>query len=124
MYFIFDVYDDIKNGKIMDYKGLRNLYIDELYQDTIDNCSEREIVVYNTKEFVNLAQSDTSPNVNDLKDYLASFGWKIIDLLEIQRDLEDLKNYFAPKDNEFLSIEFRDVINRINKGANENGRKD
>jgi len=123
MYFIFNVYDDIKNGKIMDYKGLRNLYIDELYQDTIDNCSEREIVVYNTKEFVNLAQSDTSPNVNDLKDYLASFGWKIIDLLEIQRDLEDLKSYFAPN-KESITISFDTIINTINKGVNENGRKD
>ena len=123
MYFIFNVYDYIKNGKIMDYKGLRNLYIDELYQDTIDNCSEREIVVYNTKEFVNLAQSDTSPNVNDLKDYLASFGWKIIDLLEIQRDLEDLKSYFAPN-KESITISFDTIINTINKGVNENGRKD
>jgi len=121
MYFIFNVYGDIKNGKIMDYKGLRNLYIDELYQDTIDNCSEREIVVYNAKEFVNLAQSDTSPNVNDLKDYLASFGWKIIDLLEIQRDLEDLKNYFAPN-KEPITISFDTIINTINKGVNENER--
>lgn len=115
MYFIFNEYDDIKNGKIMDYKGLRNLYIDELYQDTIDNCSEREIVVCNAKEFVNLAQSDTLPNINDLKGYLESFGWKIIDLLEIQRDLEDLKNYFAPN-KEPITISFDTVINTINKG--------
>lgn len=116
MYFIIDVYDDIKNGKIMDYKGLRSLYIDELYQDTIDNCSEREIVVHNTKEFVNLAQSDTSPNINDLKDCLESFGWKIIDLLEIQRDLEDLKNYFE-KDNPCSAFEL--VGNIINKEVNK-----
>lgn len=116
MYFIFDVNDDIKNGKIRDYKGLRNLYINELYQDTINNYSEREIVVYNTKELVNLAKSDTSPNIDNLKDYLESFGWKIIDLLEIQRDLEDLKNYFAPNDDTPLAISFKDIIDKINKG--------
>lgn len=115
MYFVCDVYDSSDKGKIMDYKDLRNLYIDELYHDTIDNYSEKEIVVFNVKEFVNLARSDTLPNIDDLKDYLESYGWKIIDLLQIQRDLEDIKNYFKGKLEYYGKID--EVINIINKGV-------
>lgn len=112
-YLVFDVYDNGRNGILMNYKDLRNLYIEELKQDSFDNYSEKEVVVSNIKELVNLAQSDNLPRFDDLENYLESFGWKIINLLQTKNDLESVKHYFLDN-NEYVG-NICEAINNINE---------
>lgn len=114
MYFIYNVYDGSEHGMIKDYKELKELYINEIKNDLLDNYTEREIVVCDTNTLVEYAKGK-EPTLEDIKENLESYGWKIIDLLQIQRDLEDIKNYFKGKLEYYGKID--EVINIINKGV-------
>lgn len=120
MYFICDVYDSSEYGMVKDYKELKELLINEVIDDLKNNRQDYDIVVGCTGILESLAKGKDS--VKYVLDNLEGYGWKIIDLLEIQRDLEDIKNYFKGKLEYYGKID--EVINIINKGVNENGRKD
>ncbi len=121
MYFICDIYDSSERGRIMSNKELKELLIDEVIDDLKNNKQDYDIVVGCTGILESLAKGKDSEKY--ILDNLEGYGWKVIDLLQIQRDLEDLKHYFAPH-KEPITISFNTVINTINKGVNENGRKD
>lgn len=113
MYFICDIYCSSKEGMIKNSKELRELLIEEVIDDLKNNRQDNDVVVGCTGILETIAKGKDS--VKYVLDNLEGYGWKIIDLLGIQRDLEDLKNYFAPN-KEAIAISFDTVINKINKG--------
>ena len=114
MYFICDIYDSSERGMIKDYKELKELLINEVIDDLKNNRQDYDIVVSCTNILEIIAKGKDS--VKYVLDNLEGYGWKIIDLLELQRDLEDLKNYFAPN-REPIAVSFNTVIDKINKGV-------
>lgn len=119
MYLLVDCMSDYK--EIGDLKTIKDLLIVDLVEDIFNNVDERDVVEGNVKVLKKLAMNTMT--LSEMKEELNCYSYKIIDLLQIQRDLEDLKNYFAPN-KEPITISFDTVINTINKGVNENGRKD
>ncbi len=108
-YLVVDIYGDYK--EIMNYKGLKQLLVEELARDTKDNYKEWDIVSINVDMFSKLANEDFT-SINYLTEQLEGFGFKVIDLLELQRDLEDIKIYFGNKG----TAVFDNVIEMIRKG--------
>lgn len=114
MYLIVDMNSDYK--EIMDYKGAKNLLIDTVQNDLLMNCSDYDVSKYCSDILSKLAKEDFTKE-DYIKEELLSYSYKTIDLLDIQRDLEDLKEYFAPNDDTTLAIDFKSVIDKINKGV-------
>lgn len=112
-YLVVDIYGDYK--ELMNYKGLKQLLLEELVRDTKDNYKEWDIVSTNVDMFSKLANEDYT-SIDYLVEQLEGFGFKVIDLLETQRDLEDIKEYFKGKG----SAVFDNVIDMINKGVKDN----
>ena len=111
MYFICDMYDSSEYGKIKNYKELKELLINEIIDDLKNNRDDYDIVVSCTDSLRNIASG--RDNVENVLEELESYGWKTIDLLELQRDLEDIKGYFQNNLKNYRKID--EVINIINK---------
>lgn len=109
MYLLIDCYSDTKELK--NYKELKELHINEIKNDLLDNYTEREIVVCDTDTLAEYAKGKM-PTMEDIKENLESYGYKIIDLLDLQRDLEDMKQYF---EKSYHSSAFDEVIAKINE---------
>lgn len=114
MYFVSDIYDKGRYGKIMKEKDLIKQLIIDVNDDLENNIQDKDIVLSCTEILSNIASGNYK--LDYIIDNLESYGWKVIDLLQIQRDLEDLKDYFAPNDNTPMAIYFNSVIDKINKG--------
>lgn len=99
-YFIVDLQSDYK--AFADIKKIRNLLIEVLYDDTLSNKSDEDIVMQNLKTMRRLAEENCT-SINFLESELGSYGYKIIDLMQLQRDLEDIKQ-FVGKENLFDEI--------------------
>lgn len=112
-YLIVDLNSDYK--KIMDYKELKSLLIDTIQEDLLMNCGEYEIVKDCSDELIKMATQDYTPE-KWIIDMLEGYSYKTIDLLELQRDLEDIKGYFLDK-QDCIS----DICETINKEVNKNG---
>lgn len=112
MYFMCDIYDNSIYGKIKSYKELKEQLISEVNQDLENNIQDLDIVSSCTSILTNIALGKDS--LKYILDNLEGYGWKIIDLCQIQRDLEDLKQYFS-KDDE-MNKQFESIINLINNG--------
>lgn len=112
-YLVVDIYGDYK--ELMNYKGLKQLLLEELVRDTKDNYQEYDIVSINADIFKKLALEEHT-STDYLIEQLEGYGFKVIELLELQRDLEDIKVYFKGKG----SVVFDNVIDMINKGVNNN----
>lgn len=112
-YLVVDIYGDYK--ELMNYKGLKQLLLEELVRDTKDNYQEYDIVSINADIFKKLALEEHT-STDYLIEQLEGYGFKVIELLELQRDLEDIKEYFKGKG----SAVFDNVIDMINKGVNDN----
>ena len=106
-YFIVDTQSDYKS--FADIKNIRNLLTEILFDDAISCKDDVDIVIQNLRIMRELAEHENI-SISFLKSHLESYGYKIIDLLELQRDLEDIKQ-FVGKDELF-----NEVINLINKG--------
>lgn len=113
MYLVVDLNSDWK--KKMNYKELKELLISSIQEDLMMNIGEYDIVKDCSNELVKMAKEDYT-SLKWITDLLESYSYKVIDLLEIQKDLEDLKKFFAPNDDTPLAISFKDVIDEINKG--------
>ena len=111
-YLVVDLNSDYKEK--MDYKGLKNLLIESIQEDLLMNYGEYEIVKDCSNELVKMAREEYT-ELKWIKDLLESYSYKVIDLLDLQRDLEDLKQYFAPNEDSLLSCSFRDILNMTNK---------
>ena len=107
MYLVVDCNSDWKEK--MDYKGLKELLISSIQEDLLMNYGEYEIVKDCSNELVKMAKEEFTP-LKWITDLLESYSYKVIDLLELQRDLEDCKEYYMKDDS------FNVVIETINKG--------
>lgn len=91
-YIVCDEYSDYKN--IMDYKELKQLLINELYDDTI-TCYENENfdgIKYNIDTFKKLAIEEYT-DYEYLKKELISYGWYIQDIVDLYTDLSNFQAY-------------------------------
>lgn len=102
---------------LTDYKALNNekelkkLLVELVGNDTRESMENPDIIRNNIKIFEELTKENVS--INYIEKQLEGFSYKIIDLLELQRDLEDAKDYFTKKES------FNEIIEVINKGVNE-----
>ena len=112
-YLVVDCMSDWK--QIMNEKEIRELLINEVKEDIIDNTDEREIVIENTKFLSEFAKGNMK--LKDVEEKLGEYSFKIIDLLKIQMDIEDCKHYFASNIDSHLYYEFNGVLEAINKGV-------
>lgn len=108
-YLLVDTLTDYK--ALNNEKELKELLVELVGNDTRENINEENIVRNNIKTFEELAKENVS--MNYIEKQLEGFSYKIIDLLELQRDLEDAKDYFTKKES------FNEIIEVINKGVNE-----
>lgn len=113
-YLVVDLFSDSR--WLMNYNDLKDLLIEQLEQDTRENHEDYDIVNNNLKVLTKLARE--KENLNYLTEQLLSFSFKTIDLLELQRDLFDTKDYFDYVKKEKVET-FNDVIERINKEVNK-----
>ncbi len=114
-YLIVDCMSDYK--EIMDIKGIKELLIEEVTQDIYNNPDERDVVEGNVKILKSLALD--SMTLKGMEEELECYSFKIIDLLDLQRDLEDVKGYFLDKERYVGNI--CETICEINKEVNNNG---
>lgn len=106
-YFIVDLQSDYK--KFADIKEIRKLLIDVLYDDTLSCRDNPDVVMQNVKVLIDLAKYE-NVSITILENNLKSYDYKIIDLMQLERDLEDIKQLVG-KENLF-----DEIINIINKG--------
>ena len=99
-YFLVDLYSDYK--EFMDYKDLRVLLIERIVDDVRSNKNELEIVTNNFDLMTRLAEEKFT-RLDFIIANLKDFGYKVIDLMELERDLEDIKQ-FVGYDNVFDEI--------------------
>lgn len=114
-YFIVDLNSDYKER--MDYKEMKNLLIETIQEDLLMNNGEYDIIKDCSDELIKMAKEDFTC-VKWITDLLESYSYKVIDLLELQRDLEDLKIHYGEKG--ICMKPFEDIINLVNKGVNYN----
>ena len=115
MYFICDIYCSSKEGMIKNYKELRELLIEEVIDNLKNNRQDNDVVVSCTGILETIAKGKDS--VKYVLDNLEGYGWKIINLLDLQRDLEDIKSYFLGK-GEYVGA-ICETIDKINKEVNK-----
>ena len=87
-YIIIDSYSDYK--KLSDEKGLKELLVEELERDTFES-DEENVTKQNFKVMKKLALDDY--NFDYLKDQLESYGWFVMDLCELQKNLNDYQAF-------------------------------
>lgn len=117
-YLVVDIYGDYK--ELMNYKGLKQLLLEELVRDTKDNYQEYDIVSINADIFKKLALEELT-STDYLIEQLEGYGYKVINLLDTQRDLEDIKELYL-RNNKYIR-DFDNVLEIINNGINK-GVKD
>lgn len=113
-YLIVDLHSEY--NKLANIKDIKELLISEIKEDTFNNYEERDVVEGNTKILCSLALDTMT--FNDMKKELEVYNYKIIDLLDLQRDLEDVKGYFLDKQDYVGAI--CETIDKINKEVNKN----
>lgn len=106
-YFIVDLQSDYK--AFADIKKIRELLIEVLFDDAYSCKDDADIVIQNLRIMRELAEHENI-SINFLEGHLESYGYKIIDLMQLERDLEDIKQ-FVGKENLF-----DEIIKLINEG--------
>lgn len=106
-YFIVDLQSDYK--AFADIKEIRRLLVDVLYDDTLSCKDDPDIVVQNLKVLTELAKYENL-SISILEDNLKSYGYKVIDLMELERNLEDIKHLVGHENT------FDEIIKLIDKG--------
>lgn len=114
MYLVYDCYDDIRNGKINNRKQLKDLWASEIFDDAMNNIDDNDIVLACLCDLRDLVKDKMTDK--QIFGGLESFGWKVINLLDLQRDLEDVKGYM---ENKCFIGGFNEVIDLINKECNK-----
>ena len=113
-YLVVDLNSDWK--ELTDYKGLKNILINTVQNDLLMNCNDYDVSKQCSDILCKIAKEDYTEKW--IKEELESYCYKTIDLLDLQRDLEDYKQYITI-DRKYN--EFDVVIDIINKGVNKNG---
>lgn len=104
-YFIVDLQSDYKS--FTDFEDLKELLVENVIRDTKENIKDENIVLNNLEHLEKL--TDIHISLSYLIDNLESFGYKIIDLLQLQKDLEDIKQFIGN------DSDFNKVISLINE---------
>lgn len=113
-YLIVDCMGDYT--ELADYKDIKDLLIGEVVQNLYNNISDKSLEDENLKNIwrlERLAREKDTP-LSYIEKELEAYSFKIIDLLSLQRDLEDVRGYFLNKNN-YVDDVCEDVIDKINK---------
>lgn len=111
-YLLVDLNSDYK--EIMSYKGLKELLVETIRDDMLSNHEDYDIVNNCYKDLEKMIKEDIS--MNWLSERLESYSYKIIDLLNIQYDLDDIRQYF---EKQYFTSAFNEVIDKINDEVNK-----
>lgn len=117
-YLIVDCMGDYT--ELADYKDIRDLLIEEIVQDIRENIGDKSLekeTLDNIYLLERLAREKDTP-LSYIEKELECYSFKIIDLLSLQRDLEDVRGYFLNKNN-YVDDVCEDVIDKINKMIKE-----
>lgn len=117
-YLVVDMISDYK--KIMDCNDIKDLLIEHLVRDIETNiraASLEEAMLNNVYVLEKLAREKDTP-LEYLEKQLEEYSFKVIDLLQLQRDLEDIKDYFLT-DNKGYVGDICETIELINKEVNK-----
>ena len=88
---MFLVFDDFGNVGKYDFKGLKELLISEIIEDTKQNLDGKDIILASLSLLSKLSLEPCNVNIiNELKEY----GWYVKDLLQLHRDMIDFKEYY------------------------------
>lgn len=109
MYLVSDDYGDFK--KIMNFKELKELLIDELISDSKENHKEYDFIKYDLEVLSDIAKEKIT--YNRIIDELKSYGWNVINILDIQEGINDLREYVARKSTD-LKV-FDDILKYIDE---------
>lgn len=115
MFLVSDDYGDFK--KIMTFKELKEMLIEEIEEDTKLNYTEYEIVECNVRQLGKIAKNDNIMTQNYVIDNLKSYGWHVQSLFDLQVALNDLREYYARKHNN-LKV-FDDILDLLDKGVDK-----
>lgn len=110
-YLLVDCNDDYKELK--SYEELKQYITTIIKDDVIYNSCENSVVEKGVNLLANIITNNT---LGEVKKALEWYGYKIIDLLDLQRDLEDTKQYF---DKNYYTSAFVEVIAKINDEVNK-----
>lgn len=110
MYLIMDNYGDYK--EIMNYKQMYNLLIDEIVEDSKENYNEYDIITNNLEQLSQLAKDDFT-NEKYVIDNLQTYGWTIININDIKKALNELREYAARNTNDIKV--FDEIIKYIDE---------
>lgn len=91
MYLMVDLIGDYK--AFGDYNEVKNLLIDQIVMDLKQNMTDKclEKAMFNNLNILEKLSKENDVPLKYIEEHLESYSYKIIDLLELQRDLEDLK---------------------------------
>lgn len=108
-YLLVDTLTDYKT--LNNEKELKELLVELVGNDTRTNSNVEEIVLNNVKIFEELAKENVS--MNYIQEKLEEFCYKIIDLEQLIRDLEDTKEYFNNNNKLVEKTENEYIFNRV-----------
>lgn len=113
-YLLVDLNSDYKEVK--DYNELKDLLIETIQEDLLMNNENYDIVRDCSDQLIKMAKEKSTPEW--VFERLNSYCYKVIDLLTLQRDLDDIKDYFL-KDNKGYVGDICETIDRINREVNK-----
>ena len=110
MYLVSDNYGDFR--ELMNYKEVKDMLVDELVEDTIENYDDKDIVKSNVELLSKMCKNDTM-DINYLIDNLQSYGWHVLNVFDIQKGINDIREYVGRKSDK-LKI-FDDILKYIDE---------
>ena len=109
MYLVSDNYGDFK--KILNYKELKDLLVDETVEHTIENHKECDFIKYDLEVLSDIAKDKMT--YSRVIEELESYGWNVLNVCDIQKGINDLREYVARKDSNLKA--FDDVLRYIDE---------
>ena len=109
MYLVSDDYGDFK--KLMNYKELKEFLLDELIANSKENHKEYDFITYNLGVISDIAKDKIT--YNRVIEELKSYGWNVLNVCDIQKGINDLREYIARKDSNLKA--FDDVLRYIDE---------
>lgn len=116
-FLLVDLTCDYKETK--SYKELKERLIELVVTDAIEsgyNLDDKDILKNDVLILSKLAKEDFT-SLDYIKKELEGFSYKVIDLIDLQRDLEDIKQYFLSKE-EYVG-DICETIDLVNKELNK-----
>lgn len=108
MYLVVDLCSDYKEVK--DYNGLKSILVESIGNDILSNYGEYDIVESCFGHMAKMAKETVS--LDWIIKLLESYSYKVIDLQQIERDLEDIKQFVG---QEKLFDVIIKLVNEVNK---------